>query len=215
MSERLTSMAPDRRPRLTPAQWLHIFLARSYAYLYTRLGWPGCMGLLVLIGALAAWGWQQRVMLPALKVQEHLQLMASNRNNKANTGSDQTAQDPTASRPQLTPPALPHSTESVELIKRVKAAVLANGLAWPQADYRFTPLSEEGLATMEIRTTFKGPYPKLRQLVTTLLDKEPALGLRELTLSRPNGDTLDVEAKIRWVIFLSDGWPPAEAGGQR
>ena len=69
-------------------------------------------------------------------------------------------------------------------------------------------------ATPEIRTTIKGPYPKLRQLIATLLDKEPALALRELTMSRPNGDTPEVEAKIRWVVFLADGWAPAESGGK-
>lgn len=212
MSESLTPAVSARQPRLTLSQWLHILLARSYAYLYSRLGCPGCAGLLLLICALTAWGWREQVMLSALKAQEQAQRLAA---SQANMAPDPTATDSISSQPKLTPPALPQSSDSVELIKHIKAAVLANGLAWPQADYRFTPLSEEGLATMEVRTTLKGPYPKLRQLVTTLLDKEPALGLRELTLTRQNGDAVDVEAKIRWVIFLADGWPPAEAGGQR
>lgn len=116
---------------------------------------------------------------------------------------------------RVSPPALPRGAESVAVLKRVQAIVRASGLSWPQADYRLTPLSDEGLATLEIRTTLKGPYPQLRQLITSLLDKEPALALRELSLTRPNGDTPEVEAKVRWVVFLADGWAPAEVGGSR
>lgn len=173
------------------------------AHLYVRLGWPGCVGLLLVVISLAALAWLHHI--------KHLPKSGSSQS----TVSEAVTRTPEPASVRVKPPSLPHSADSVQLLKRIKEAVRANGLNWPQADYRITPLSDEGLSTLEIRTTIKGPYPKLRQLMATLLDKEPALALRELTLSRPNGDTPEVEAKIRWVVFLADGWAPAEGGGPR
>lgn len=109
-------------------------------------------------------------------------------------------------------PILPRAADAVSILRVLEREAKANGLAWPQAEYRITPMSDEALSALEIRTTLKGPYPKLRQLVTTLLDKQPALALRELTLSRPDGDAIEVEAKLHWTVFLADGWPAAAQG---
>jgi hypothetical protein len=189
---------PSQAPtRLSLSQVAHIVGARVYA----RIGLPGCAGLLLGLLSLVALAWLHQV--------KHLHAMEANGGTIAESAI-RTSEPPIV---RITPPSLPHSADAVLLIKRIKEVVQANGLSWPQADYRVTPLSDEGLSTLEIRTTIKGPYPKLRQLIATLLDKEPALGMRELTLSRPNGDTPDVEAKVRWVVFLADGWAPAEAGG--
>ena len=184
--------------RLSLSQVAQIVAARVYA----RLGWAGCTGLILVIISLAALAWLHHI--------RHLHVTAASHG----AISEEVVKGAVPEPVRITPPSLPRSADSVQLLKRIKEVVQANGLSWPQADYRITPLSDEGLSTLEIRTTIKGPYPKLRKLMATLLDKEPALALRELTLSRPNGDTPEVEAKIRWVVFLADGWAPAEAGSK-
>lgn len=199
------STLPQSGPvRLSVAQIAHIAAAR----MYKRIGWPGCLGGLMLLASTLALIWLHQEGLHA--VQRHQQSL-----QKAAAASSSLIGESSQATSRVLPPALPLGTNSVALINRIKSTVQAGGLTWPQADYRLTPLSDESLATLEIRTTLKGPYPKLRQLISTLLDKEPALALRELSLTRPNGDALDVEAKVRWVVFLADGWAPAEAGGSR
>lgn len=199
------SMLVQNEPvRLSGTQMAHIAIARLYA----RVGWPGCIGGLMLLVSAFALIWLHQERLHA--VQQHQQSL-----QKAAAAPSSLIGESSQAASRVLPPALPLGTDSVALISRIKSTVQAGGLTWPQADYRLTPLSDERLATLEIRTTLKGPYPKLRQLISTLLDKEPALALQELSLTRPNGDTLDVEAKVRWVVFLADGWPPAEAGGSR
>jgi hypothetical protein len=183
--------------RLSLAQIARILAAR----LYFRLGWSGCLGLITVLASAGIWLWlhhvqqQDRIAQPepfiSLSTTEHVE------------------------QPRIVPPDLPHAADSMQVLMRIKAAVQTSGLNWPQADYRIVPLSDEGLSTLEIHTTLKGPYPKLRQLIITLLDKEPALAMRGLTLVRQNGNVVDVEAKIQWVIFLADGWPPAEHQGKR
>lgn len=199
------SMLVQNEPvRLSGAQMAHIAVARLYA----RVGWPGCIGCLMLLVSAFALIWLRQEGLHVLK--QHRQAMQS-----ATVASSPSVSEPAPASLRTLPPTLPRGIDSVALLKRIKSTVQAGGLTWPQADYRLTPLSDERLATLEIRTTLKGPYPKLRQLISTLLDKEPALALQELSLTRPNGDTLDVEAKVRWVVFLADGWAQAEAGGSR
>ncbi|MDO9236955.1 MAG: hypothetical protein Q7U28_13110 [Aquabacterium sp.] len=172
------------------------------ARLYFLLGWPGCVGVVCMAVTLPGGLWLRHMAQPMP--------LAMTPAVALTTATDATA---APALPALQAPVLPHAAGAVQILRMVKDAAQASGLAWPQAEYRVTPLSDEALATLEIRTTLKGSYPKLRQLVGTLLDKEPALALRELTITRPNGDTPEVEAKIRWVVFLADGWPPASHGG--
>lgn len=199
------STLPQSEPvRLSVAQIAHIAAAR----MYKRIGWPGCLGGLMLLASTLALIWGHQEGLHALR--QHRQAMQS-----ATAASSLSVSEPAPASSRTLPPTLPRGIDSVALLKRIKSTVQAGGLNWPQADYQLTPLSDESLATLEIRTTLKGPYPKLRQMISTLLDKEPALALRELSLTRPNADTLDVEAKVRWVVFLADGWAPAKAGSSR
>lgn len=185
-----------RVERLSALDQARIVLAR----LYVRLGWPGMLGLAMAAMALGLGAW----------VVHQQQALASNLSISP-TKVDSSAQVPaTSERTNVaTPPTLPRAEEQIEILKRIKAQVVSAGLAWPKADYKLVRLSDENLARLEVHTTLKGPYPKLRQLITTLLNKEPALALRELSLQRPNADNPDVEAKIQFVVFLANDWPPA------
>lgn len=179
--------------RLTLPQLAHVMVARLQAH----LGWAGFAGIGCMVIALLVGLWVHRanhaVVPPPLPIKS-------------------IADAPALATVPLTPPALPRAADSVQILRMLEGQAKANGLTWPQAEYRITPISDEGLATLEIRTTLKGSYPQLRKLIATLLDKQPALALRELTLSRPNGDTVEVEAKVRWAMFLADGWAPASQG---
>lgn len=176
------------------------FAKIAWARLYVRLGWPGMLGLVMAAGALGSGLWlhlqdvpQKGLVAPSVQVERAVR-------------TPQEAERANA----VTPPELPLAAQQVDILKRVKALVLSSGLSWPKADYKLVRLSDENLAHLEVHTTLKGAYPKLRQLITSLLDKEPALGVQELSLQRPNADTQEVEAKIRFVVYLADDWPPAQ-----
>lgn len=175
----------------------------AMARLYVRLGWPGCAGLLCLLAAALLWAWAQQARRALVPISAPA-LVAS-------APDDSLAP---ARATLVTAPMLPRAVDAVQLLRMLEGEAKAHGLAWPQAEYRITPLSNEALGTFEIRTTLRGPYPKLRQMMATLLNKHPALAMRELTLTRQNSDAVEVEAKIRWAFFLGDGWPPAAKDGQ-
>lgn len=172
--------------------------------MYVSLGWSGLTGIVLCTVSAISFAWLTSVQQGVSR-------------NEVNAGSSigDVAPTPVVSSSRLVPPSLPRSRDTVDLIKRIKVAIRSQGLAWPQAEYRTAPLSDDTLAALEIRTTLKGTYPQIRAVVTSLLKTEPALALRELTLTRPNSDASEVEAKIRWVVFLADNWPPANFGGQQ
>jgi hypothetical protein len=196
MTEKTQLLRVAATSRLSVSQVAHIATAR----VYNQVGWPGIAGLILAAAAITLLSWLAYAGNPDPDNSAH------------GMSAEPLARAPVIAPVRITPPALSHSSESVLVLKRIKASIQTLGLIWPQAEYRITPLGDEGLATLDIRTTVKGSYPKVRKLIATLLENEPALGLRELTLSRPNGDTADIEAKIRWVVFLADGWAPAESG---
>ena len=81
-------------------------------------------------------------------------------------------------------------------------------LVWPAAEYRLVAATAQSPASLEVRCTLKGPYPKLRSTLVELFASVPGFVLREMSMSRPTSGSIDVEAKLGMAVFLLD-----EAGG--
>lgn len=105
-------------------------------------------------------------------------------------------------------PLLPYGKDTPQIIQTVQKALQANSVNWPNAEYRYIAVSPENIAALEIRTAVKGSYPQIRRALTTLLDQEPAMAIREMAFSRSSSDSAEVEAKLKLAVFLSDGWLP-------
>lgn len=100
------------------------------------------------------------------------------------------------------------------LVTQIEHAALANGLTWPAADYRFKAATAQAPASLEVRCTLKGPYPKVRGMIVQLLGSVPGFTLRDLSMSRATSGTADVEAKLAMVVFLTDGPVEADASAK-
>jgi len=125
---------------------------------------------------------------------------------------------PTAASPQApTPPApavtTPEARQAVELpllaevpllLTQIKQIAVNNGLGWTTADYRFIGATSALPASLEVRSQFKAPYPRLRQMLAEVLAEVPASTLRELSFSRANSDIADVEVKVVIAVFLRE-----------
>lgn len=112
---------------------------------------------------------------------------------------------------QTPEPGLPLATQAPDVLLSLQQLAQKNDLTWPEADYRFWPITADALATMEVQTTFKGPYPKVKTLLTEVLKAHPAMGIREMSMERPSADMAGIDVKVRWVLFLRDGWQPLSA----
>jgi Tfp pilus assembly protein PilO len=179
----------------------HVLWARL---LYT-VGWQGVIGAGLILASMLLQASSHRTLQSAAQLRVGLPRAIKH---------DTTVSAP--DKPIHLLPGLPASANTPLLLKEIQQATQAQGLAWPYATYQYAPLTDDTLATLEIQTTLKGPYVKIKKVVSTLLRDQPALAMREFTVTRPNADTTDVEAKVRWAVFLSDGWVPGlPAAGAR
>ena len=90
------------------------------------------------------------------------------------------------------------------LLTHIKQIAVINGLGWAAADYRIVPATDNQPASLELHSTFKATYPKLRSLVSQVLREVPAATLRELSFSRGSSDVAEIEAKLTIAVLLQD-----------
>ena len=98
---------------------------------------------------------------------------------------------------------LPSVSEVPMLLSRLERAAVEQSLGWPRADYRLHAATEAAPASLEVKCTFDAPYVQVRRFVTALLRDNPALTLRDFSVSRPSAEAPNVQAKLSLVIFLA------------
>ncbi len=176
--------------------------------IHVQLGWKGYAGLgmlcLALTGLSLAWLTYQR----SLHVHGQATRIAQSNGVAAPSGS--AGKGPIEASPL---PALPRKSMQVALLNQIERAAEGAGLNWSKVDYSLTPLSDNSLASLEIKGVLKGPYPAIRDFLSAVLSSQPATGLRSLSLTRESAESPDVEARMSLVIYLGDGWAPSSEGG--
>ena len=179
---------------------LKIAVVRLFQGLQVRVGTPGMVGLaciaVSLSGLALAWRHHQ-----ADKTREHSTVSLTVTESVSPSIPAASIKSDSADAPLLLPPA----SAVPMLLTRIEQAAVAQGLGWPQADYRFNSATDDAPASLELRCKLKGPYVNIRHFVTTLLQDAPTLTLREFALSRSSSDAADVEAKLSIVVFLAAG----------
>lgn len=189
-----------RVTKANPMRPVHVGLAR----LQQSIGWAGIAGVALLVAAALvtalAWSAQQAFenTVPARTADVAV----------ARPASPASATPTALPQPSL---ELPAASEIPLLLTQMKQAAVGNGLDWRAAEYRVTPATPTQPASLEVRCSLKGPYPKLRSLLVQLKSAIPAFAIREFSASRPNADTPDIEAKLVMAVFLQDGAPASEA----
>jgi hypothetical protein len=88
-------------------------------------------------------------------------------------------------------------------LRQLAQITAGNGLNWTAADYRVNPETLSQAASLEVRTTLKGPYPRLRATIAQTLRDIPATTLREFRLTRISSESIDVEAQLLIAVVLS------------
>lgn len=188
-----THSMPDPAPPapLSAAARLRIALAR----LQWQVGTPGMIGL--LLGLMSA-----AIGLDAWRGQ-----------GQAVEFLPPTATPPAVTRapPVPAPPRVPGADEVPRLLARIERTAVAEGLGWPQADYRIGEAAGTPLASLEVRCILKGPYPAVRRFVAALLLDNPSLSFKEFSISRSSTDASDVDARLGIVIWIAAPSPGARS----
>jgi Tfp pilus assembly protein PilO len=177
---------------------------RALAWTFKRgligLRWPGLLGLTLAIVAI---GFYAAGVRP-------LQARAAGLKSEAETLAEQLG-----TRGPVAPPPTQRSQlsnfyaffpviESLpELLGRVQAAANANHLQLEKGEYRLSQEREFPLARYQVTLPVRGTYPQVRGFVNDVLDAVPAAALEELALKREQASDPEVEARVRFAVFLA------------
>jgi hypothetical protein len=190
-----------------PVLWLRVSMARANQL----IGWAGIGGVALAAAALSvlALAWSaQHAFLQAKVPSSAVVLVAAS--------SAASTQTPVALAETVEPPSASQELSRLAdvplLLTQMEQAALTNGLAWRAADYKVVGASSTKPASLEVRCSIKGTYPQLRSMLVQLMNVVPAFTIREFNVSRPNGDSADIEAKLILAVFLQDG--PSDSDAQ-
>jgi len=164
------------------------------------LGWAGALGLGCLVAAAVLWWGPVRGSQAAIREMrgEIIQLRERAKNSPRPPRVPDSAEQLRAFQ-AFFPPRGQINTALREFDKLAAEyhLVLANG------DYKYSEEKNLRLARYELRLPVRGPYPQVYGLVAAALNTMPNLALDEIVVKRASRQAGDVEAQLRFSLYVS------------
>lgn len=157
-----------------------------------RLGWPGLLGLGLLVAAV---GLCQTLVRSMERETAVLTLRAQ---------SMAQSQAAFAAPPRDWRTDLPADHEVYGRLSRLFQAAESAGLTLDEGSYRTQLDVSAGLGRLVIGLPVGGTYPAVRGFLAGALNHDPALALEHLRLSREAMDETGLEAKLRFALILGE-----------
>ena len=165
--------------------------------LHWRFGWPGAVGILALLTALALHHLTQR--------QEQLLQTLRQDGRLAQQRADRRGNDlllpvamPKADAMLLPRPQIPKVLNELQRL----ASLLQFEL--PQATYALLPSTDSAPSIYEITVPLKVRYPIIRLYLTMALNSIPSLAIRELNIKRSAPEQTELDVSVRFALFLQE-----------
>lgn len=161
------------------------------------LGWAGAVGLALLAFA-AAFGFSAGV--PARK-----QLVEAVNGLDELRDQLKRRQAPAPGPRQRTDAfyaRFPAQSDLPDVLLRLHGYALARGVMSQRADYREAPETGTPLTRVLVTLPVKGRYPQLRAWLADISTEMPQVGLEELRFTREDIGKVDLDAEVRFVVFL-------------
>jgi hypothetical protein len=92
-------------------------------------------------------------------------------------------------------------------LQRLFALARRQALELPQGAYRYNRISSERLARYEVTLPVRGQYPKIRRFIAAALNDIPVASLDRVSFERKRAADTQVEATIRFTLFLDERRP--------
>jgi len=163
------------------------------------LGWPGVLGLLLLVGAAAMY---------LTVVQDRTARLAQLKSESASLKSriDQAAKTgipETGSREELNQfYGFFRGTTLTEWLNKLYGAAEAQKLVLEQGEYRLSPDKSGKLARYQITLPVKGTYLQIRQFVDQALIDVPVAALDDINFKREAIGATQLEARIKFTLYV-------------
>ena len=163
------------------------------------LGWPGVMGLLLLVGAAAVY---------LTVVQDRTARLAQLKSESASLKSriDQAAKTgipETGSTEELNKfYGFFSGITLTEWLNKLYGAAEAQKLVLEQGEYRLSPDKSGKLARYQITLPVKGTYLQIRQFVDQALIDVPVAALDDINFKREAIGGTQLEARIKFTLYV-------------
>jgi hypothetical protein len=168
-----------------PLDWL--------AFAAARLGWPGLLGLGLLLAAL----WLDRYQV------QPLETAAAESGARAERLTRQPRPSAAPAPAAALADSLPADAGAPEGVARLFVAATHAGLSLEQGSYR--PASDQGgLQRYQITLPVSGEYPAIRAFLAEALERQPGLALDSLALSRESIASAEVKARLGLTFYLRE-----------
>ncbi|OYY93768.1 MAG: hypothetical protein B7Y41_09870 [Hydrogenophilales bacterium 28-61-23] len=171
---------------LRPLDWLRYFVA--------RLGWPGTLGLALLVSAWLVHGLDVQ---PRIDAGIEMEQRAERLSKQARP-----VREAEATRSVALSETLPGAERIPEAVARLFAAATHAGLSLKQGVYRPAGEKSSGMMRYQISLPVTGNYPAIRAFVAEALERERSLALDGIRLARTRMDSDEIEAELRFTLFL-------------
>jgi Tfp pilus assembly protein PilO len=96
----------------------------------------------------------------------------------------------------------PLSEALPDVMARIEKAAQEHDLVLQKGEYRFGREPEFRLARYQMTLPVRGSYADVRGFVNDVLDTVPAMALEELVLKRETVDDPELEAEVRFLLYL-------------
>jgi hypothetical protein len=167
-------------------------------------GWPGMVGLLLLVvgvaGLLLVVPQQRAAAATAKAAAERNQQEYSRIAAGGQTGELGTAEGLSQFREILT-----EERQADEAMETIQRDAQKYGLALAGTEYKWQRRPNAKLAEVRIAMPVKASYPQLRAFVSDVLVDVPGLALEQFDLQRENIGSASVDARLRFALFLKAG----------
>src|SRR5262249_40546581 len=99
---------------------------------------------------------------------------------------------------------LPTRAQMPAVLAQVLQQAHAAGVELAKGQYSYTSEAKSELGSYELDSPVTGRYPAIRDFINRMLTNIPAAGLHKLTIQRKVVGDSQVNADVRFVIFVQD-----------
>ena len=100
---------------------------------------------------------------------------------------------------------LPGKSSAPDWLEKIYAAARSQSVRLERGEYKLTPARNGRMVGYEISLPVRGNYVQVRRFVAQVLDEVPAAALDEIALKRDDRGKPEVEASLRFTLFLGEG----------
>ncbi len=165
-----------------------------------RWGWPGALGLLLLVAAAALW----LLWLPALREAadsssakaDAAELTAARMSSTRRSAALQTP------APQKFVDPFPPAATRQARLGALWSLAAEHGLDAKRSELRLSPQRGLGLLRYSVNMPLSGSYAALRAFVEDAQRRDPALSVDRLRLRRASASATTVDADLTWSLYM-------------